>query len=316
MSDNSHIQWTSATWNFVTGCTRVSEGCLRCYIDRQPPFRMAHNRFDSPEVGGSTRMLLHPERINTPLHWRNPRRVFMNSLSDVFHKDVPTELIARAFSVMARTPHHTYQLLTKRHARMRTILGGDGQLLLEALTDETEAQALYDAPWPLPNVHVGVSVESQQWADVRVPALLDADAEVRFISAEPLLGPVTLFERGHAGHERDDLGNCEYICLDCSTDDRDVPWFTVEHPGVGGGGIDWVIVGGESGPGARRMEIEWARSLVEQCRTASVPVFVKQMGSVWAKATGALDRKGGSPEEWPEDLRIREYPRESESVAA
>src|SRR5688500_5998333 len=119
MSDGSKIQWTETTWNILSGCTRVSDGCDHCYIERTPPFRMAGRRFDKPGIGGTTGVKLHPERLEQPLHWRKPRRVFVNSLADLFHEDVPAEFIAKAFAVMRATPQHTYQLLTKRHARMR-----------------------------------------------------------------------------------------------------------------------------------------------------------------------------------------------------
>jgi protein gp37 len=243
MSTNTHIEWTDATWNTLSGCTRISEGCLNCYIERTPPFRMAHRRFDSPAIGGKTGIILHENRLDLPLHWRNPRRVFVNSLADLFHDDVPTEHIAKVFATMARAERHTFQVLTKRPARMRSLLADGGFRLMEATSDEATAQALYDAPWPLPNVWIGTSVESQKWADVRVPQLLRTEAAVRFLSCEPLLGPIKL----------------------ASTD-----------------GIDWVIVGGESGPGARPMHPAWARQLRDQCQTAGTAFFLKQHGE-WAE---------------------------------
>lgn len=292
MSTTTKIEWTDSTWNFVRGCTRVSDGCLRCYIDRTPPFRMAHNRFDSPSIGGKTRVTLHPEKLTDPLHWRAPRRVFVNSLSDLFHKDVPDELIARAFGVMARTPQHSYQILTKRAGRMHYLLGNDGQTMLEATRDEETADALYSAGWPLKNVWMGVSVEDQRAADLRINKLLDTPAAVRFLSCEPLLGPVDLSWASG---------------VDCLRPD----W--CGGPGSGTGAphplIDWVIGGGESGPGARPMDLAWAHSLVKQCADAEVPMFMKQLGSVWAKTNGAEDRKGGNPDEWPAELRVRQYPR-------
>jgi protein gp37 len=300
MADGSAIEWTDATWNFVTGCTRVSDGCLRCYIDSQPPFRMSNNRFDSPEIGGATRIILHPERLTIPLHWRKPRRVFINSLSDVFHEAVPADLIARAFAVMARTPQHTYQILTKRPARMRSLLGSDGQRLLEATTDEETAQALY-ARWPLPNVHLGVSVEDQHWADIRINMLMHIPAAVRFLSCEPLLSPVKL-HRGHAHCPTHDFpgGFCTGRCPDLIAP-------------------DWVIVGGESAQraaDARPMHLDWARALLGDCRRAGIPVFVKQLGSAWAQSAGAGHHKGGDPAEWPEDLRVRQMPRAAGAVSA
>jgi protein gp37 len=158
--------------------------------------------------------------------------------------------------------------------------------------------------WPLPNVHLGVSVEDQKWANIRIPALLDTPAAVRFLSCEPLLGPIDLFVGDHSTHERDWDGS-DYLCLNCSTDQRHVPWRVIDRSNLG---IDWVIIGGESGPGARPMDPAWAAVLVKQCQEAGTAAFVKQMGSVWARANGASDTKGGDPDHWPTDLRVREYP--------
>lgn len=317
MSDQSHIQWCDATWNTITGCTRVSDGCLKCYIDRTPPFRMAHRKFDSPGIGGKTGVIVHPDRILLPLAWRKPRRIFVNSLSDLFHDEVPTEHIAQVFAIAALTRRHTYQILTKRPARMRSLLASETfqrQVLVEAHRlkwAENDPPAVAWNPgtlklsqWPLPNVWLGVSVESQKWADIRIPQLLDTPAAVRFLSCEPLLGPIDLFGDVHAGHDWEtDFGRP--VCLTCTGDGPAVEYFRREHaiPGLG-----WAIVGGESGPGARPMDLNWAMDLVIQCSAASVPVFVKQLGSVWARESGAADRKGGDPVEWPLGLREREFP--------
>lgn len=295
MSDGTAIQWSEATWNVATGCTKVSDGCDNCYIERTPPFRMNGRTFDKPGIGGSTGVLLHEDRLTLPLRWRKPRLIFVNSLADLFHEDVPYELIAKTFAVMASTPQHTYQVLTKRHARMRSLLRdechcGSGHQpsihLRSAMSwaaskanangvpGLSERQVYHEAGWPLPNVHVGVSAETQSWARMRIPALLETPAAVRWVSAEPLLSALDL-----------------------------KPWLGAPAPGV-----DWVVVGGESGPGARPVDPEWVRSIVVQCRVAGVPVFVKQLGSVWAKWAGAKHHKGGDPTEWPEDLRVREMP--------
>lgn len=250
MADQSTIEWTEATWNVATGCTRVSAGCDHCYIERTIPFRIAGRRFDQAGVGGTTGVLLHPERLNKPLHWRQPRRMFVNSLADLFHDAIPDGFIADVFAVMARTQQHTYQLLTKRHARMRSLLSS------ETFRDAVTSRLQVGEPgfltellaWPLPNVWLGVSVETQQWADTRIPALLDTPAAIRWISAEPLLGPVRLADG----------------------------WLTqlrAVRPG-----LDWVVVGGESGPGARPMHPDWARDLRDQCTAAGVPYFFKQWG--------------------------------------
>lgn len=332
MADGTHIEWTEATWNVVTGCTKVSAGCDHCYIERTPPFRMAGRKFDKPGTGGTTSVQLHPERLTLPLKWRKPRRIFVNSLSDLFHDDVPDKYIAEVFACMGLAEWHVFQLLTKRHARMRSLLGSPTfrvavldaayRMVLDSLDVPARAKnpywARYSAAlnghgaaiaWPLPNVWLGVSVEDQQWADIRIPALLDTPAAVRWLSCEPLLGPLNLTGGGT----------------------QQTYWLTGrpywgEPEPIGGGTIlgrapligprlDWIVVGGESGPGARPMELDWARSLVEQCRSAGTPVFVKQLGSVWAKdwtwnglPVSRFDPKGGDPDYWPADLRVREYP--------
>jgi protein gp37 len=290
MSDNSRIEWTEATWNPVTGCTKVSDGCLHCYIERTPPFRIERMRFDSPDIGGTTGVILHQDRLEQPLHWLKPRRIFVNSLADLFHEAVNDDYIARVFAVMALTRRHTFQVLTKRHARMRSLLGQDGfrAAIAEHATDllasrgtwrrhqievnhpgwtttpAGPAGTLWAPPWPLPNLWLGVSVEDQHWADIRIPALLATPATVRWLSCEPLLGSIDLtWCAGVNALEQDWIGS----------------------PGHGTGAphpfVDWVVVGGESGPGARPMHPDWPRSLRDQCTSAGVPFFFKQWGE-WA----------------------------------
>lgn len=321
MSDNSKIEWTEATWNVVSGCTKISDGCLKCYIERTPPFRIAHRRFDGSDIGATTGVMLHPERLTLPLRWKKPRLIFANSLSDLFHEDVPDELIAQSFAVMALTPRHTYQLLTKRHARMRSLLnsGKFAELVWLAAGDiagRDEAFPLpaadYDAvmarfaervrtddvmaPWP--NIWLGVSCENQRWADIRIPALLETPAAVRFVSAEPLLGPVDLTDWIGGWSERRQATTV-------------LPAAFIPYPR-----LHWLIAGGESGPGAQPMDVEWVRDLVKQCDGTPTAVFVKQLGAVWAsdwtvngKTVSALgDRKGGEWDYWPTDLRVREFP--------
>ena len=261
MSDNTKIEWADATWNPVTGCTRVSPGCEHCYIDWAPPFRIEGRHFvdaqgeRSHAIGSTTGVRVHPGRLDRPLRWKRPRRIFVNSLSDLFHDDVSDAYIARAWAVMALAPQHTFQVLTKRHGRMRALLRSLD--FMGAVAEGfraghpagpsgtfDEAPAL---PWPLPNVWVGVTVEDQERADLRVPYLLATPAAVRFLSCEPLLGPVTLHQ--------DRLGG--RLFLD---------------------GIDWVIAGGESGPDARPMHPDWARSLRDQCTATGVPFLFKQWG--------------------------------------
>lgn len=305
MSDRSAIEWTDATWSPVTGCTRVSEGCDHCYIERTPPFRIGGRRFDGVGPGSTTGVVLHPERLDAPLRWRKPRRVFVNSLSDLFHDDVPSELLAEAFAVMALAERHQFQILTKRPARMRSLLNND------AFLDDVDTARLRRDPlsfrvsdWPRPNIWLGVSVESQRWADVRIPTLLKTPAAVRFLSCEPLLGPVDILNwTGCPGDWCVGGLTPNGACPVCEGGQRNIPV------------IDWLIVGGESGPGARPMHPDWARQLRDQCHAADVPFFVKQMGSGWSREQRPLyprdewpDPKGGDPIYWPEDLRIREFP--------
>lgn len=274
MSDKTKIEWTDATWNPVTGCTRVSPGCEHCYIDWAPPFRIEGRHFvdrdgqRSNAIGSSTGVRLHHDRLDQPLRWRRPRKVFVNSLSDMFHDDVPDEYIARVFAVMALAPQHTFQVLTKRHGRMKALLSSPHWLTqvctvghLIAIERGVSGSIFDTGPWPLPNVWVGVTVEDQERADLRIPVLLDTPAAVRFLSVEPMLGPV-------------DLTN-----VDAFLNAMEPDWNAMTgapHPLV-----DWVICGGESGPGARPMHPDWARALREQCVGAGVPFLFKQWGE-WA----------------------------------
>ncbi|QDH92849.1 hypothetical protein KNU62_gp64 [Gordonia phage Bakery] len=249
MSDRTGIEWTDATWNPVTGCTKVSAGCDHCYAEtlaerfRGTAGHYFENGFD---------VQLRENKLREPLGWRKPRKVFVNSMSDLFHDAVPDEYISRVFAMMALTPQHTYQVLTKRHARMRALLS-----VPDLLRDYPFWEVL-DHRWPLPNVWLGVSTENQQWAEIRIPALLDTPAAVRFISAEPLLGPVRL---------------C--CCITAGPDLEGPSEFCWMH---GRSSLDWVIVGGESGRGARPMHPQWARDIRDQCVAAGVPFLFKQWG--------------------------------------
>ena len=290
MADNSSIEWTDATWNPVTGCTKISPGCDRCYAAtfaerwRGTPGHYFENGFD---------VTLRADKLDLPLRWKRPRRVFVNSMSDLFHENVPDEFIARVFAVMAKASQHTFQLLTKRHGRMRSLLGGlDGSphRLIDATTDEDTALAIYEADWPLPNVHLGVSVENQHWADIRIPALLGTPAAVRWISAEPLLGPLDL----HACwlHGKPGWGP-EYPEPTSPTSPTGI---TVADLAAGPR-LDWVVTGGESGHGARPMHPAWARSLRDQCVTAGVAFSFKQWGG-WAPVEDADDWRARRETDW------------------
>jgi protein gp37 len=261
MSDKTGIEWADATWNPVWGCTPVSPGCDHCYAETLVNGRLAHLH-----PGGFAKVRLRPEQLDKPLRWRRPRRIFVNSMSDLFHDDIPDDYIARVFAVMAYAHQHTFQLLTKRHGRMRSLLSSPAfAKLVDAewcgvqdwfwgrlpdLDYMYPTASPHGSNWPLPNVWLGVSVENQQWADIRIPALLETPAAVRFLSCEPLLGPTDI---------------ALYLDPSRGVDSR-------------GKAIDWVIVGGESGHDARPMHPDWARSLRTQCHTAGVAFLFKQWG--------------------------------------
>ena len=285
------IEWTDVTWNVVTGCDRVSPGCDHCYAmtmaKRLKGMGSAkyQNDGDPRTSGPGFGITEHATSLDAPLHWRKPRKVFVNSMSDLFHAGVSDEFIARVWAVMAATPQHTYQVLTKRHGRMRSFLRdecrcGTGHPPGTHLRSKMEWAATPHSPtyvpglqpgiyhrasWPLPNVWLGVSVEDQKRADLRIPALLDTPAAVRFLSCEPLLGPVDL---QHVGP--DQLAVC---------DPTDIGY---ESGGPGGWmpgeTIDWVIVGGESGAGARPMHPDWARQIRDECRRTHTAFHFKQHG--------------------------------------
>jgi protein gp37 len=238
VGDKSAIEWTDATWNFLTGCTKISPGCDHCYADALARRLKATG---AARYRNGFQLTYHPDVLSLPLTWKRPRRIFVNSMSDLFHEDVPIEWIREGFKVMAATPWHTYQILTKRADRVRR-LGPE-------------------LDWP-PNVWMGVSIENQVYA-FRARRLREVAAAVRFLSVEPLLGPVKL--------------------------DLD--------------GIHWVIVGGESGPHARPMDLEWVRQVRDQCLAAGVAFFFKQWGGRWPKAGGRL-LDGRAWDEFPEPATL------------
>lgn len=307
------IEWTDKTWNPVTGCTKVSPGCAHCYAEgvadrfwgkqyppmrRENPERPGHFQI---KPRGFTDVMTHADRLDQPLRWKKPARIFVNSMSDLFHEDVPESFIGKVFDVMAQARRHTFQVLTKRADRMHSLVP----------TLAAQHTAKNGSGWPLPNVWLGVSVENQHFADERIPLLLQTPAAVRFISAEPLLGPVDLGRLPNPGlaEGQDWLDALKgYAWVVHGPDYYDVCSIS--------GKLDWVIVGGESGPQARPFDIQWARMIIEECRVSGVPVFVKQLGSNpdnSAQPDGGLigayiTKKGGDPSEWPEDLRVREFP--------
>jgi protein gp37 len=337
------IEWTDRVWNPVRGCSRISEGCRNCYAERiaarfsgaGKPFA-GFARQEAPHgpvhpddlalwepkdriARWTGKVALVPEKLNKPLHWRKPARVFVNSMSDLFHEKLSDKDIGKVFGIMADPccHKHTFQILTKRPKRML----------------EWFKEADFFADYPRPHIWLGVSVEDQATANERIPLLLHTPAAVRFVSYEPALGPVD-FTR---------------ILLEASdTPKPDVTfdalrgWYAPTH-GEERTRIDWLIYGGESGPRARPNDIEWARSARDQCKAAGVAFFMKQAGrwllgdnagfdvKDWLLADGTgfappiigphanerpanaigfslYDVKGGDPAEWPEDLRVREFP--------
>ena len=285
MSDNTKIEWTDATANAINGCTVVSPGCANCYAMKQAHRFPVRQGLTRPSPSGMTwtgEVRLNEAVFDQVLRWKRPRRIFWNAHGDTFHPSVPDEWIDRMFAVMALTPQHTHQVLTKRAERMRAYLRD------EALRQRVVAQmqtmfgpgyprSFYDdiRDWsendgfPLPNVWLGVSVEDQQRADERIPVLLDTPAEVRWLSMEPLLGPVDLspWLWGRAKPCRGCPGDVD---CDCGFERRS----NLDGEEV----IDWVVLGGESGPGARPMSPEWARQVRDQCEHGGVPFHFKQWG--------------------------------------
>lgn len=258
MSDKTGIAWTDASWNPVTGCTKVSQGCKHCYAEREWG-RLSAN-LKSPAYHGRafTDVACHADRLNQPLRWKKPRMIFVNSMSDLFHENVPDDFIDKVFAVMALAEKHVFQVLTKRPERMLAYLSDPG------LEDRIGYQAIpkvHDKSygvlkWPIENVWMGVSVEDQATADERIPLLLQTPAAVRWVSAEPLIGPVDF--------EDVPVGMFGPLRLQSNTDNPR---------------LDWVVCGGESGgPKARPMHPDWADHLQSQCEEAGVPFFFKQWG--------------------------------------
>lgn len=250
---STNIEWTNETWNFLSGCQAVSSGCLNCYSERMAERLEA---MGNPRYRNGFEFTIHEDKLDLPRSWKTPRQVFVNSMSDLFHPKAPEEVIRQAFQVMEDVDRHVYQILTKRAGRLAEM----GPTL----------------PWE-DHIWAGVSVENAEPIDSsgyrptdRIDDLRRCGAETKWVSAEPLIGPL---------------------------------------PNLNLGGIDWLVVGGESGPidDIREMKLGWVRDIIAQCRVQNTAVFVKQMGTVWARKHG-LRGKGGDPSEWPEDLRVREQP--------
>ncbi len=340
------IEWSDKVWNPVRGCSLVGPGCTNCYAMKQ-----AH-RFSAPgqPYAGLTRLRTKggpvwtgtvrevPEMLGEPLRWRKPSRVFVNSMSDLFHEDVSDDFIEAVFGVMQSAGHHTFQVLTKRPERMQHFMSHASaercaaEMVLRKIDFESPGgrrdRLRHDPPgwtWPPRNVWLGVSVEDQQRAEERIPHLLATPAAVRFLSCEPLLGPLTIGLRGV------------------------IPATIARGYAPVSSRIDWAIVGGESGPGARPCHAGWVHNLVREFVDVEVPIFVKQAGAYvvdrndvgfeaetvdppdpesWPTPVrveedlcgyrdgyqGApvrvhlKDPKGGDPQEWPAGLRVRQFP--------
>lgn len=285
--NKSKIEWTEATWSPVIGCTKVSAGCKHCYAEREVETRWSKNPKSIWYGRSFAEVLCRPETLagaGSPLTWTKPRRIFVCPRADLFHDEVPDLFIADVFGVMAATPQHTYQVLTKRPERARWLLGGEG--VLNFRTAVEECAAMYsdaDAAWPLPNVWLGVSIEDQLTADERIPLVLDTPAAVRWISAEPLLGAVDLtnIEHPHFSIRADVLGG---------VDSRGRRRGDDIQPGPS---LDWVVAGGESGPNASPMHPDWPRHLRDQCAAAGVPFLFKQWGE-WIGVEDLRRLPGGS----------------------
>ena len=302
----TRISWTDMTWPVVTGCSHAGRpGCDSCYAARMAATRLKHHpryeglaTIENGKARWTGEVRLNHDVLEQPLRWRKPRRVFVASMSDLFHKDVSFDYIGLVLNIIHKTPQHIYQLLTKRAERMRQAMG------------------YYSGRYGiLPNVWLGVSVENQAAADERIPWLLQTPAAVRFVSVEPCLSEIDLSRW---------LGTCMYcdrhgwvsvkhwttmktcgLCMEefnCAASAATNLRREISH-------LDWIICGGESGPGARPMPTGAASSIIQQCKTAGVPVFMKQLGSVWAKRLGLKSAKGSDMLEWPwDDLKVREYP--------
>ncbi|GGS84573.1 hypothetical protein GCM10010156_49000 [Planobispora rosea] len=258
MTGISKIEWTDVTWNPVRGCSKVSRGCDHCYAEAISTHWNGPGSFDV--------VRLVPEVLEAPLRWHRPRRVFINSMSDALHEAVPDDFVIQMFATMAAASQHTFQLLTKRHARLRTLLASPD--FADAVLQEATGRygAAVRTPWPLPNLWAGVSVEDQRWADIRIPALLKTPAMVRFLSVEPMLGPVDLSRW---------LG-IEYME---SFEGWGEELFASLAGWVGpAAGLHWVIAGGESGPRARPPHPDWFRTLRDQCAASGTAFFFKQFG--------------------------------------
>ena len=321
-NDNTGIEWTDATWNPVTGCSKVSDGCRFCYAETVS-HRWGWTSKPWTHPHAAENVVMHPERLDQPLRWQKPRRIFVNSMSDLFHELVPIEFVDKVFGVMAGAPRHTFQVLTKRPERMREYLSdpetkfriwnaGRG---VQSSSDNSNVRHrdwydlvpvagpgkgpewCYPAQWPLPNVWVGTSVEDQRVIG-RVTDLVATPAALRFLSCEPLIGPLSLSMIDYNPPGTEGLAGA-YSPLTGEW------WPALGHPDdeydgrvLDGPRLGWVIVGGESGANHRPINPQWVRTLRDECAAAGVPFFFKQWGGNTAKS-GGKDLDGRTWEEMP-----------------
>ncbi len=312
----SNIEWTNITANPIHliredgshgghWCHKVSPGCTKCYSETQNQSNYFKFASHLPYSGSAPDNLIFDEKVMQKLiRMRSPKKVFLGSMTDLFGEWVPSEWLDRAFAYMALSPQHTFQILTKRPERLKPYLQkGAKQRIRRGAVDlgrslglpllSYEPYETCDFDWPLSNVWLGTSTENQKVADDRIPHLLQAPAAVRFLSCEPLLESIDL---------RKYLGICSG-CQSCE--------FKGGHQ-IGKSMLDWAILGGESGPGARPCHIDWIKSIVGQCKLSNTAVFVKQLGSNPVNAAylnfKTSDRKGGNIHDFPPELRVREFP--------
>lgn len=297
---STSIPWTNETWNPLVGCSRISAGCKNCYAaDAAKSARLQQFPQYQTVADWDGTILFVENQLLKPLSWKSPKRVFVCSMSDIFHANVKDKWIDRIFAVMAIASQHTFQILTKRPERMKEYFSDRNRArwicdrALDILRDEENPTQWkfkihgdrLNVKIPLPNVWLGVSIENHQAATDRIPHLINTPAAIHFLSCEPLIGPVYL----HNFYES--------VPGDC--------WSTwIDY-------LDWVIVGGESGSGARPCDLQWIRGLVKECEYSETAVFVKQLGSMPIDNGNKLklkNRKGGKIYEFPDDLKIREFP--------
>ncbi len=300
----TNISWATETWSPVIGCTKIGAGCQNCYA-----IGWAHRHANNPRMKDSVTFinpyedLVEPNgknwtgevscidaRLEIPLHWKKPRRIFLPSMGDIFHEDVPDEFLDKIFAVMVLCPQHQFMVLTKRPDRMREfICRSDARVMIHAVLWEMFGPDTYGIAWPLPNVALGVSVSNQPEADASIPELLQTPAAMRFISAEPLLGGLDLLQ-----YLKPVFRNCDLPCANKDDElERQGALSTIakaahEYMGSSQKFLDLVIAGGETGPGARPSHPQWFRDLRYQCAEAGVPFHFKQWGE-WEYIIDAED---------------------------